>query len=142
MAEHLSQTLIRTLERITRTDFRYLFRGLFWFGVQHVLLAGGALASAVVFANFLPKETYGVYRYVLSIFAILTISNITRIDDSLAISVAKGFEGDFLRVLKVRMRWGLLGAAAGIALAAYWFLNNNLLLARLSPIISVFFPFF
>ena len=65
---------INWLQRIARTDIRYLTKGLFWFGVQHGTSIVGALATSVVFANVLPKEIYGTYRYILSIFGILMIA--------------------------------------------------------------------
>ena len=133
---------INKLERIVRTDIRYLVRGFFWFGIQHGVSIVGALVVSVVFANFLPKETYGTYRYVLSLFSLLAISTFTRIDDSLAISVAKGFEGDYLWAFYERAKWGLLGTLAGLVLAGYWYINGSVLLAVLAVIIAVFTPFF
>lgn len=138
----MTDSLIRLLERIMRVDVRYLFRGLFWFFFQHILLAGSGLISAVIFANLLPKEVYGTYRYILSIASVLTIATVTRIDDSLSVSVAKGFEGDFFGIYKTRIKWGLFGALAGAILGIYWFTHHNALLGTLALITAFFVPFF
>ncbi|MEK9175033.1 MAG: oligosaccharide flippase family protein [Patescibacteria group bacterium] len=133
---------INKLEQIARTDVRYLVRGFFWFGVQHLGSIVGALAVAIAFANLLPKETYGLYQYILSIFALLGITTITRIDDSISISVAKGFEGDLIKVWLEKIKWGFLGSLAGLALATYWYLNDNITLALSGIIMALFVPLF
>ncbi len=134
--------LVRRTEKIIRTDILYAIRGLFWFGLQHAGSAVGGLAVSVIFANFLPKETYGLYRYALSVFSILMLSNIARADDSLSISVANGYEGDFLNICKARMKWGLLGSLAGLGLALYWFLRGEHILAHMGLLMAAFVPFF
>lgn len=134
--------VLRYAERLLRTDIRYILRGLFWFGVQHGASLIGAILTSIVFANFLPKETYGTYRYMLSLFALLAISTFTRLDDSLAISVARGFEGNYWQVFRERMKWGFLGMLAGLVLALYWYAHENMLLAALAIIIAIFTPFF
>ncbi len=133
---------VRRLEKITRTDVRYLGRGIFWFGAQHGASIIGALAVSVIFANLLPKEVYGTYRYILSIFSILMISTVGRMDDSLAISVARGFEGNFLEAMMTRMRWGLWGSIAGLILSGYWFYAGNTELATVGLLVALFVPLF
>ena len=95
---------INFLERIIRTDVRYVLRGYFWFAVGHFVSTLAGVATAVAFANLLVPETYGNFKYILSLLPFLDISTLKRMDQSLSISVAKGFEGDTVGALKAKMK--------------------------------------
>ena len=116
MREQINNLII-FLERLIRTDVRYVFRGSFWFGVGHFVSTLSGVATAVAFANLLAPEIYGNFKYILSILPFLDISTLKRMDQSLTISVAKGFEGDTVNALKTKMKWGILGGLAGLALS-------------------------
>ena len=136
------QNIMQTIQRYLRTDLYYLISGIFWFGIQQAGSMVGALIVAIAFANLLPKETYATYQYILSIFSLLAVSTITRVDDSLSISVANGFEGNMISIWKEKMKWGLLGSLAGISLAIYWYMHGNTILAALGLLCAIFVPIF
>lgn len=136
------QNALNYLEKLLRTDVRYAIKGFFWFGIEHSVSTITGIATSVVFANLLLPETYGVFKYVLSILPFLGLSTLNKLDDSLTISVAKGFEGDTLNVLKTKMKWGLLGSLAGLILSAYYYINGNQSLGLLIAILAIFVPLF
>lgn len=137
----MTSRIFNYLEKIIKTDVRYVAKGGFWFGFSHFVAGLLALASATAFANLLPKESYGIYRYGLSILSLLTLTALPGLDDSLTRSVARGFEGDFLKCLKTRMKWGILGSGLAVILALYYYLNGNTTLFILMLIIGIFIPF-
>jgi len=134
--------IINFLEKLIRTDIRYALRGSFWFSIGHVVSTLAGIATAVAFANLLAPETYGNFRYVLSLLPFLDISTLKRIDQSLTISVSKGFEGDFLNALKTKMKWGILGSLVGFGLSFYYYFNGNNQLGLLVAIMAIFVPVF
>lgn len=134
--------LINLLERFIRTDVRYVFRGSFWYGLGHIVSTLAGIATAVTFANLLLPETYGNFKYILSLLPFLDISTLKRMDQSLTISVAKGFEGDTISALKTKMKWGILGSLTGLGLSLYYYLNGNEQLSLLIFIMAIFVPVF
>ena len=67
---------LRWSERYSKTDMLYLVRGGFWLSLNHIAASVSSLILAVAFANLIPAETYGTYRYVLSIIWLM-ISTLT-----------------------------------------------------------------
>lgn len=134
--------IVDRAEKIIRTDVRYAFKGFFWLGTEYAVSTLTGLATSVAFANLLLPETYGLLKYVLSIFPLLGIATLTGIESSLTISVAKGFEGDILRALKTKLSWGLLGSSGGLFLGLYYWLAGDQTLALLIFISAIFVPLF
>ena len=95
---------------------------------------------AIAFANLLPKEAYGTYKYILSIAGILAIPTLSGINTSIVQATARGYEGSFLPALKTKIRWGLLGGLASLALAGYYYFNNNFDLTIAFLIAAFFLP--
>ena len=58
--------LLRKSEGFLKVDMVYLAKGNFWQVLGQVVNNALSLALIFVFANYLPKETYGLYRYILS----------------------------------------------------------------------------
>src|SRR5688572_20479176 len=76
----------------TRTDMLYLARGGFWTVLNFVVAGSVSIALAVAFANLLPKETYGTYRYVLSIANAFGFLALTGMNAAVTRSVARGHD--------------------------------------------------
>lgn len=144
MMKFLKERLVRFLragEKYTKTDNVYLFKGGLWISLGQFFSSGSSLILAIAFANLLPKETYGTYKYVISVISILGITTLSGMGSALTQAIARGFEGSFIPVLKTKIRWGLLGALGGLGIAAYYFFNGNTQLAFLFLLASGFVPF-
>lgn len=96
---------------------------------------------AIAFANLIPQETYGTYKYILSITGLLTILTLRGMDSAVLQSVARKFEGVLIPALKTKIRWGLLSAASSICIATYYYINGNSTLGISFLIASGFLPF-
>lgn len=133
--------LLRWSEKYTKTDMVYLTKGSFWLTLGYAVSTGSAFLLAIAFANLLPKEVYGNYRYVLSLFGILAIPNLSGMETALTRTVAQGNEGSLMPVIKTRIRWGILGGIASLFTASYYYFfahNPNLTMAFL--ITAAFLP--
>ena len=104
-----------------------------------------AFGLSVIFAHFLDKEAYGQYKYILSVISLLTIASLQSMDDLVAQATAQGNEGTIFLALGTKLRWSLLGSAAALGLAFYyWFNHNNLLagaFAATVPLLPIFANF-
>lgn len=134
--------ILRWSEKYTKTDMVYLVKGEFWLVSGQIISSATTFLLAIAFANLLPKETYGIYKYVLSIFGILAISNLRGLEAPLSQAIAKNYDGDFLNILKTKIKYGTLGALASLGVAFYYYLNSDNTLAISFLSIAVFLPFF
>lgn len=140
MLKNKIYNLLRWSEKYTKTDMVYLASGGFWLTTGQVVSSLSSLLLAIAFANLLPKETFGVYKYVLSIASILSIPTLSGMSTAITQAIARGYDGSFVPALKTRIRWGLLGGLLGITLAGYYYINNNIDLTISFLIASIFLP--
>lgn len=131
---------LRWTEKWTKTDMIYFTKGGFWLTTGQMFSALSAFLLSIAFANLLPKETYGNYKYILSIASILSIPTLSGMTTALAQSVAKGYDGSLKLVLKTRIKWGLLSALASLILAGYYFYQGNNILTLSFLISAIFLP--
>ncbi len=133
--------LLRKSEKYTKTDMVYLTKGGTWLGIGQALTIASSFALSIFFANFLPKETYGLYRYVLSILNLLLIPTLAGIDTAVMQAVARGFDATLFDGLKVKMKGGLVGSGISLILGLYYFLQGNVPIAICFFITALFIPF-
>lgn len=133
--------LLRWSEKYTKTDMVYLAQGGFWLTLGQIISSASSFLLAIAFANLLPKETYGTYKYILSIFSILAITNLSGINIALTRAVARGSEGALFDALRTKMKWSLLGSLASLILAGYYYWHDNFTLTISFLIIAIFVLF-
>lgn len=134
--------LLQWSERYTKTDMRYVVRGSFWLLLGQAILSLSSFGLAVAFANLLPKETYGTYKYILSIAGLFAGLVLPGANVAIMRAVARGMEGSVLPVAVARAKWGLGGALLIILIAGYYFFMGNPGLSVSLLIVAVFLPIF
>jgi O-antigen/teichoic acid export membrane protein len=135
-------TFLKWTEKWTKTDMVYLARGGFWLTLGNFISSISGFLLAIAFANLIPKETFGTYKYILSMVSIFTIPTLSGISTALNRAMAQGNEGSFSIALKTRIKWGLLGGLLSLLISIYYFYNNNTNLGFGFLISSFFIPFF
>ncbi len=140
MNKHFSRILAWT-SRTFGVNARYLLHGSFWQGTGQLSNTFFGLITATAFANLLPKETYGVYAYILSIVGILTTFTLTGMDTAIIQSVARGHEGTVVPSIKTRMRWGGIGAVIAVIIGTYYLTQHNTTLGYAFFVAAAFIPF-
>jgi len=124
MKERLT-SLLRWSEKYTKADMIYVARGGFWQILGQVLTSAFALALVMVFANYLPKETYGLYRYILSLAGILGIFTLSGMNQAVAQAVSVGNEGALRASVRYQLKWSIPQFLAFCALGGYYLYNGN-----------------
>lgn len=132
--------LLKATERYLQTDIRYLLFGGTWLGFARGIAMLFSFAAAVAFANLLPKETYGTYKYILSVAALLAIPALTGMTTAIIQSVAKGEYGSYLPGLRAKLTWGTLGSMGSIAVGAYYAFMGNWELGSAFLLAAPFIP--
>ncbi len=131
---------LRKTQKYTGTDNVYLAKGEFWLTSGQIISLVPAFLLAVAFANLIPKETYGLYKYVLSIFGILGVFTLSNMGIAVLRAIAQGYEGSLIPAFKTKIRWGILGGIVCLGLAGYYYLNNDIALAVCFLIAAIFVP--
>lgn len=112
-----------------KTDLVYLSRGGFWLSIGHGFAMLSGFFIAIAFANLFPKESFGIYKFVLSGVAILGVFSLSGLSTSIVQSVAKGFGGSLKQGFKLNLKWGIGIFIGGLVLSIYYYINNNNLLS-------------
>lgn len=138
---HLHRFL-RWSEKYTKTDMVYLASGGFWVFAGQAVSSLSAFVVAIAFANLLPQETYGAYKYVLSLAAMFAVFTLPGMTHAVARAVARGNTSITWRALRWRIRWSLVGTAVACVGGAYYFFNGNVQLGSALFLIAVTLPFY
>lgn len=120
----------------------YLAHGGFWLTLGQGVSSLSTLALAVAFANLVPPETYGTYKYLLSIAGVFAIFTLPGMNTALARAVAQGHEGLIHSVTRSRVMHSFLGSIVALLGSGYYFLNANLELSLALLIIAATLPVF
>lgn len=132
--------LLRKSENIFKTDMVYLAKSGFWLNSGQMISATATFLLSLAYANLLTPETYGTYKYVLSVFGLLSITTLPGIHTAVSRAAAKNLDGSFVPGLKAKIKWGTLGGLASLGLALFYWLNQNTQLSLAFLISASFLP--
>jgi O-antigen/teichoic acid export membrane protein len=120
----------------------YLAKGGFWVSFGQAVSSILSLGLIIAFANLLPKEIYGTYKYILSITSMLNIFTLTGMNQAVTRAVASGKEGILKTSVKYQLKWNILMLLAFWALGAYYYTKSSTILATSFFILSIFSPLY
>lgn len=139
------RSVILTSQRYTKTDMLYAARGGFWLVGSSVFGATVAFLVAVILGNALPREGYGVYKYVLAVMGLLGAFSLTGIGEALTRAYAEGKKGLLKPAFVKTLLWHLPAVLIALGASAYYHLKGNpflsismLAVALFSPLMAAF----
>ena len=133
-------SILHWSEQYIKADMVYLARGGFWMTFGQTFSSIIALLLTIAFANLLPKETYGMYRYILSLAGVLNVFALTGMNSAVARAVAIGHEGALRTSVKYQFKWNIIMFSAFCALAGYYGINGNFLFAMSFLLLGICVP--
>lgn len=131
---------LKWTERWTKTDMVYLAKGGFWLSIGQGVTTASAILLSIAFANLLPIEKYGEYKFILSITPLLVIPTLGGMKIAISRAAAKNFDGVLTSGIKTSMKWGLGGSLLSLGVAIFYYITHNTNLAITFLIISFFIP--
>ncbi len=140
--KHRLYNLLKWSEKYTKTDMIYLARGSFWMSSSQILSFVSMFFIAAAFANLIPRETYGQYKYILSTVGLFGIFTLQRMGTSYLLSVTRGFDGGIVKIMKTQITWGLIGSLGSLCLSIFYLTNDSNTLGLSFLIASIFIPFY
>ena len=132
--------LLRWSEKYTKTDMVYLTKGGFWSSFSFVFSAGLGFVLTLAFANFLDKESYGIYKYIFSIYGLLGAFAFSDLNILIIKAVAKGNDGVLKKAFNYSLKWNVPYLLIAFGVSAYYYLNSNPTLAIAFAIIALITP--
>lgn len=133
--------LLHTAERYTKIDLTYVLKGGWWLTAEQVLFGLIALGVSVAFARFVPADTYGTYRFLLSLYWILTSFTLTGIPTAMSRAVARGEEGAYRKSFRNALLGAVPMSLLAFAVSFYYALHGSEL-AWGALAIGIIGPFF
>lgn len=107
----------------------------FWMLFGSSLTSIFAFFSTVLLTKILPVEHFGVYRYILSVLPILTITTLPDMGQSVARAVAKGIPIKPKEIVYKKTKYGLIGSSMSFILGLWYFFEKQ------DPSIGILFFF-
>ncbi|MFA7209288.1 MAG: oligosaccharide flippase family protein [Parcubacteria group bacterium] len=123
-------------------DLPYFVKNGFWVAIRQGIGMVSGLALSIAFARLATQEVFGQYQFILSVLSIVSILSIPGLNTSITQSVARGYDGDYERVVKTSFLWSLLGIPTLLIIGGYYYVFQNHSLGIAFMIASIFFPFF
>ena len=105
-----------------------------------ILLILFFLILSILFANFVSKDIFGIYKYIISITAIAGVFSLTGMNVAVMRAVAQGFDGIFKKSLIEQFKWSWPQFFFLLSFGAYYLYQNNLTYGLAFLIISIFAP--
>lgn len=124
----------------TGTDNVYLAKGGFWTTLQFGAGTLASIATVIAFANLLPRETYGVYKYLLSLAGSLGFLTLTGMNTAVVRAVARDQAGLLPYAVRLQIKYNLVATLAIGGLAAYYGIHGNMVFALSLAILAVSLP--
>lgn len=132
---------LRWSEQYTKTDMVYLAKGGGWLTGSKVFSILGGLALATAFANLIPQETYGTYKFLVSAASIIGAFTLSGMSIAVTQAAAKGFKGALRHGALTKLKWSIGIAVVGLGVAGYYYLQGNLELTYGMLMIAALYPF-
>ncbi len=136
----LLRPILLKIQHKIKLDVFYIARGGFWITLSYFIGALLSLASSIAFANFLPKEIFGVYKYALTIIGTLTVFSLSGMGPAISRAVARGHEGVLLTAVRRQLKWNLGFVLATLGTAIYYYLNDNSIIALSLLVLGLTIP--
>ncbi len=138
----LATGFLTRVGKYVKIDLRYVFKNGSWILAGQIVSSLTVFILSIGFANLLSAETYGTYKYLLSVAALLAIFSLPGMVTALTRSVASGFSSSFFSTTIERVRWGFLGTTIGLLVATYFYSIGSTQMAIGIVLVSLFVPLF
>lgn len=136
------KALFLRLGQFLHTDMRYVLVQGSWLASGQAVNNIVGIFTAIAFANLLPKEIFGMYKYILSIFGIFALSTLPGLEVAVIKTVAEGNENIYKRTVLFRIAWGILGALGTLITGVYYLQNGNPYFGYGFIVAAIAVPFF
>lgn len=138
---HKYEVFQNKLSYIFKIDMKYIMGGGSLLALTQVTSALFGFVTTIMFANYLPPESLGVYRYILATYALLALISLPGVDTALIETISKGNLAAFRHSIFIKLKWGLLGTIASWGYSIYSYYSGHADVAVIFVLVGIFLPF-
>lgn len=117
-----------------------VMRGGLWLVSEKILLLGKGFLLAYLYANFLPREIYGEYQFIIAFLGILSIVALPGMGVAIVQALARNKDGVFSRAAGVMFRMAFWGSLLLVLSSGYYLYSMKIELAQVLLVMAVLFP--
>ena len=133
-------TLLRWSEKYTKTDMVYLAEGGFWTTLGQFSLALSVFIGSILFARFVNPQVYGMYKYLLSVSAVISSFLLVGLSVGATKYASQGYSKVLPQVFKENLKWSWPAILIAISASIYYFTQGNTVLSAGLLAIAIFTP--
>lgn len=135
-----SKWIIKKIDAFFKLDTKKILGQASYLLGGHIVSNLLSFAVAVAAAHFISKETYGTYRYILSIVGFVGAFSMTGLSTAIVREVARGYENIFTTSFARSLLWSIPAFVLGIGVGVWYFLHQNIVLGFSITFGSILFP--
>lgn len=113
------------LQKLANFDVHYYFKNSVWLGGSQIVTAVLSLATMSALGYYLHKETFGEYRYLLSVASVIGIFYLSGYTTTITQEIAKGNLNFYTTATKNVFYSSLIGTIISLVLSGYYIFNQN-----------------
>jgi len=121
--------LLRRSERLFKLDVIYLVKGGLWTSLRFGTSILASFATMIAFGNFLPKETYGIYSYLISLASSVGFLTLSGIGPGIVRAIATGEERVMQYAMRLQLSYNFMAVIAIMIAAFYYGVKGNFIFA-------------
>jgi len=140
-SQNYTVRVLRWSEKYFKTDMVYLASGGFWLLFGQVGALVFSLGLAIIFGHYAAQDTYGNYKYIISLSSLLGIFSLSGLSTAVTRSAARGDEGALRQGFALNIRYGAGIVVSGLIASAYYFYTGNTFAAVGLALAAVTLPF-
>tara|TARA_Y100000310_G_C20656176_1_gene802089 strand:- start:179 stop:1420 length:1242 start_codon:yes stop_codon:yes gene_type:complete len=131
--------MIKKLEKLLGINLEYIIKGGSYLLSSHTISIVLRLFLSIALARFLTKQVYGQYSFIFSIIGVVAIFALPGMTSATIRAVARGYEGTYLKIIKTKIKYALIGFFILVCVIIYFVFKNDLHLAKYLLIAAIFF---
>lgn len=128
-------------QKYVQADMFYIVSNSFWTTFGFVASSLSSVVLVYFFANYLDKETYGFYKYILSLSGFLRFLTLAGLDTAVTQATASGKTGILRYATKIQIKWNMIFLVASCVLSGYYLMHGNYTVGYSVIILGVTFSF-
>lgn len=121
--------------------FKELIKGGLWVYISYFVNILVGLLLTFFYANYVSKEVFGQFNFVLSILSMLGFFTLVGMNQALTFAISEGYEGNFKKAISQTLRFSIIGSIILLFLS-FFYLNKSPGLSPSLIFIALIFPLY
>lgn len=131
---------LRWSEKYTKTDMVYLAKGGSWLTFRQIISSASVFFLSLIFANYLSPDTYGIYKYVLSLGILISAASLSGLGVALSRSASHNQDLSLKIAFRENLVWSIPSCLLSLGMSIYYYLMGNNTLAVSLIFIAILSP--